>query len=119
MEDNFFKKIKNLQNQSYNSSSKHSGDEFEEYYLKNIDFSKYSTEQLESMGFGYYDNDLLLCPEHLFKFMKEGVELISIGGLKKVVGTDYIDLDTRFGYLAYGLSKSQLRDSKINEILNE
>lgn len=95
-------------------------------FSNKVDFSKYSTTELKSFGFGNFDDNLLIIPEKLFKYMKDGVELLSIGGSKKVVGIDYIDLDTRFeifigrvgaSYLAYGLSKSQLRDSKINEIL--
>lgn len=91
-----------------------------------IDFSKYSINELISFGFGNFDGNLLLVPEKLFRYVKSGSELISIGGTKKVVGVDYIDLDTRFEYilynsntscLAYGISKSQLRDSKINSVL--
>ena len=88
-----------------------------EKFVNVVDFSKYSINELASFGFGNYDGNLLLVPERLFKYVKSGSELISISGSKKVVGVDYIDLDTRSGYLAYGLSKSQLRDSKINEIL--
>ena len=38
----------------------------------------------------------------------EGSVLTSINGDTKVVGMDYIDDDTRFGYTAYGFRDSQL-----------
>lgn len=44
----------------------------------------------------------LLTPAEL-KTAPNGTELWTVNGEKAVVGTDYIDLDTRFGYLAYGL----------------
>jgi hypothetical protein len=44
----------------------------------------------------------LLTPEQL-KDIQDGTELVSIGGRRVVVGKDYIDNDTRFGYLAYGI----------------
>ena len=34
--------------------------------------------------------------------LPEGTELVCIDGRTAVVGKDYIDHDTRFGYLAYG-----------------
>lgn len=92
-------------------------DGYIEKFTNVIDFSKYSINELVLFGFGNFDGNLLLVPEKLFKYVKSGSELISINGSKKIVGVDYIDLDTRFGCLAYGISKSQLRDSKISEIL--
>ena len=44
----------------------------------------------------------LLTPEQ-YANLPDGVSVISISGEVKVKGTDYIDGDTRAGYLAYGL----------------
>ena len=35
--------------------------------------------------------------------LPEGTEVICIDGTKLIKGKDYLDNDTRFGYLAYGL----------------
>ncbi len=38
-----------------------------------------------------------------FEQLPEGVKLTSIGGSEVTKGIDNIDLDTRFGYLAFGI----------------
>jgi hypothetical protein len=43
----------------------------------------------------------LLTPDEL-QNVEDGTELVSISGKRVVVGKDYIDNDTRAGYLAYG-----------------
>lgn len=40
--------------------------------------------------------------------LPDGTELVSINGQRKVKGTDYIDQDTRAGFIAWGLLESQL-----------
>lgn len=49
----------------------------------------------------------LLTPAELEQ-MPEGTVLVCISGERKVVGVDYIDGDTRGGYIAHGLLGSQL-----------
>jgi len=44
----------------------------------------------------------LFTPEEFHK-LPDGIELVSINGNKAIKGKDYIDQDTRFGYLAYGV----------------
>lgn len=44
----------------------------------------------------------LLTPAELEQ-VTEGTQLVSINGRRVVVGKDYIDNDTRMGYLAYGM----------------
>lgn len=48
-------------------------------------------------------NDLWLLTPEEFEMVPEGYELTSIFYEKIVKGTDYIDMDTRFGYLAFGV----------------
>lgn len=48
-------------------------------------------------------NPLYLFTEAEYNQLPDGIELESIGGSKAVKGKDYIDMDTRFGYLAYGV----------------
>lgn len=43
----------------------------------------------------------LLTPEGV-QSLPDGMTLFSINGKTKVKGKDHIDLDTRFGYTAYG-----------------
>jgi len=49
------------------------------------------------------DNLYLLTPEE-FEQLPAGVDMVSINGEKATKGKDYIDLDTRFVYLAYGIN---------------
>lgn len=53
----------------------------------------------------------LLTPAE-FDALPDGATLYSIHGERKVKGIDYIDNDTRFGFLAYGQRESQLRSTK-------
>lgn len=48
----------------------------------------------------------LLKPPEL-STLADGTELISISGERVVKGRDFIDLDTRFGYLAYGIATNR------------
>lgn len=50
----------------------------------------------------------LLTPEQ-YKRVPDGATLVSIHGVRKVKGVDYIDQDTRFGCIAWGFLESQLR----------
>lgn len=55
------------------------------------------------------DSDKLwLLTEAEFQALPDGTTVYCIDGAAKVKGTDYIDNDTRFGMLAYGLRESQL-----------
>jgi hypothetical protein len=46
---------------------------------------------------------LYLFTEKEFEQLPDGIELETIGGKFKVKGQDTIDLDTRMGYLAFGV----------------
>lgn len=49
------------------------------------------------------DHTLWLITPDQFNRLPRGFELKAIDGEKVVIGTDTIDLDTRFGCLAYGV----------------
>lgn len=51
----------------------------------------------------------LLTPDELADLPK-GTLVHSINGETKVVGSDYIDGDTRFGMTAFGLRESEIHD---------
>jgi len=49
------------------------------------------------------ENSLMLFTVAEFEKLPDGVELECIDGEKAIKGTDYIDMDTRFGHIAYGI----------------
>jgi hypothetical protein len=51
----------------------------------------------------YWDERLALFTPEEYEQLPDGTELYSIGGKKLIKGKDYIDQDTRFGYLAVGV----------------
>lgn len=50
-----------------------------------------------------WDDSLWLFSIPEFEQLPDGIELTSISGTKVTKGVDYIDQDTRFGYLAFGV----------------
>jgi hypothetical protein len=51
-----------------------------------------------------WDENLMLFTPEEFDQLPDGVELISIMGDSKVKGKDKIDMDTRFGHIAWGVN---------------
>jgi hypothetical protein len=71
-------------------------------------------DQLKELGFGHWDDDLLLIPLWLHPFLEAGIVLKDIGGGYVTVTYDEngkcsIDNDHRFGMLAYGISAKNAR----------
>jgi hypothetical protein len=88
--------------------------------MVDVDFTQFNTEELKSLGFSEWDDDsLMLAPRWVFTVMKSGTQLTSISGETKTFGIDNIDMDTRFGVTAWGLTKAQLRDHKLESIIDE
>ena len=50
------------------------------------------------------EDDLHLFTIEEFKQLPDGTELTSINNKKVIKGKDYIDLDIRFGHIAYGVT---------------
>jgi hypothetical protein len=50
-----------------------------------------------------WDENLELFTPEEFEQLPDGIELTSISGDTKVKGKDTIDMDTRFGHIAYGV----------------
>lgn len=48
-------------------------------------------------------NSLFLFHINEYNHLPDGIELECINRTKKIKGVDYIDLDTRAGYIAYGV----------------
>lgn len=62
---------------------------------------------LLQLGFGYWTNkaDLMLIPIWAFHVIADGETLSCIDGKTAVKGVDEIDLDIRFGVIAWGFDK--------------
>lgn len=88
--------------------------------FKGADFCNFSVKELLELDFKWFDDDLLCMPTWVLDCLKEGTEIWSINEKKIIVEEgDKLSKDTRFGVSAYGFNKSQLRDSKLNSILDE
>ncbi len=74
----------------------------------NLDFMELITtstlEELLLLGFGRWDEELILIPLWIFPFINDGVKLYSFDGEVVEKGKDEIDTDFRFGCMAYGIN---------------
>lgn len=75
------------------------------------DFLNMDQEELESHGFRWWDekNGIMLVPHSLYGALPNGTVLYDINGGTVVKGQDNIDMDTRFGLLAYGIKPKPLK----------
>jgi len=91
-----------------NWSNEFCRNEVEEYMknfenaLKDIDFTKFTKEELYNVGCSPYDDKLICIPIWLYNVLPDGVDLYSIFGGQYIKGKDDIDKDIRFGCMAYG-----------------
>jgi hypothetical protein len=88
--------------------------------FKETDFIKFNEVELKELDFKWFDDDLMCMPTWALDCLIEGSEVWSINGKRIItLKSDKLSKDTRFGISAYGFKKSQLRDSKLNSILDE
>lgn len=88
--------------------------------FREIDFTKFTELELKELDFKYWDDDLILMPVWAIDFLKPGMEVHSINDKEIIIREgDKLSKDSRFGSTAYGFRKSQLRDSKLERILDE
>jgi hypothetical protein len=88
--------------------------------FKDVDFYKFTEKELLELDFKWFDDNLICMPTWALDCLKEGTEIQSISDKKIIIQKgDKLSKDTRFGVSAYGFNKSQLRDSKLNSILDE
>jgi len=73
--------------------------------LLNIDPCDMSADQMRELGFERWedDNPMMLIPLWLFPFLKDEFETDSIDGETGLMRKDDMDVDSRFGCLAYGV----------------
>lgn len=87
-------------------------------YFKGIDFTQFTLDELKSFDFSMWDDSLILMPSWAIDCLETGTILYSIDNTTiTVTDNKFLDKDTRFGVTAYGFNISQLRDTKIKEIL--
>ena len=68
--------------------------------------------ELFGVGFGNWDDSLMLMPPWALGLMATGEILTSIMGDVAIVGSDYIDTDTRGGVTAYGFEHTGFKETK-------
>ena len=66
-----------------------------------------------------WDEEIILMPIWAIDCLKDGTEVVSISGTKQIFSKkEGLDKDVRFGATAWGFTISQLRNEKLNTILN-
>lgn len=68
------------------------------------ELQKLPIEDLRMLGFVGWDDKLTCIPLWAFNYIADGETLTCIDGKTAVKGTDDIDLDVRFGCIAYGFA---------------
>lgn len=87
--------------------------------FNDIDFTQFTMEELKEFDFQMWDDDVILMPVWALDCLKDGTKLTSISGGEITFNKEKgLGKDTRMGVTAYGFSKSQLRDARLDDILN-
>jgi hypothetical protein len=86
--------------------------------FETLDFTSLSADELKQVGFKWFDENLLCMPMWVMDCLKDGTMIACIDGTEKPFSKETTDRDTRFGVTAYGFSKSQIRDSIIDKLVN-
>lgn len=85
-----------------------------------INWNNFTKDELGSLGFSAWDDDLILMPLWAFHICKDGIVLTSFDGEEKTKGSDEIDDDVRFGCIAWGFKTKDLlkreRKMKLEEL---
>ncbi len=70
-----------------------------------IDLTKLSKQELIELRFSLWNNksNNYLIPLWIFPFLTETITVTDINGKTETLSKSELDLDTRFGYLAYGV----------------
>jgi hypothetical protein len=86
--------------------------------FQGIDFTNFTLEELKQFDFQMWDDTTILMPVWALDCLPDGTKLTSIDGNEIIFDKSRgLDKDERFGCTAYGFSISQLRDSAINNII--
>lgn len=101
----------------YNWSDEFKKEEFKNAFneytksIKNlINWNELSDKECDALHMMKYDNksNLMLIPMYLYYGLNKGAELTAIDNEKVIFDGSNIDLDNRFGYLAYGVCPKKI-----------
>jgi hypothetical protein len=98
--------------------------------FKDIDFTKFTMEELKEFDFQMAfcladpstarDENIILMPVWALDCLKNETVLSSMSGEEFIFNKERgLDKDIRMGVTAYGFNKSQLRDSRLNDLLKD
>lgn len=88
--------------------------------FKETDFTRFNELELKELDFKWFDDDLICMPTWVLDCLPKGTEVYSINDNKIIIDKETkLSKDTRFNVSAYGFNKSQLRDTKLNSLLDE
>ena len=77
-------------------------------YFRKVDPNEMTVDQLDNLGFQKLDEDsgLMLIPLYIYPFLKDEIMCGSISDIcSRLIKVSEIDIDHRFGCLAYGVFK--------------
>ena len=77
-------------------------------YFRNVDPNEMTKDQLINLGFQKWDDEswLILIPLYVYPFLKDEIMCGSISDIcARLIKVSEIDIDHRFGCLAYGVFK--------------
>ena len=88
--------------------------------FQGVDFTEFTAEELKQLDFQFWDENTILMPVWALDCLPDGAKVVSIDGQEITFDKSKgLDKDTRFGCTAYGFTLAQLRDSAIENILDE
>lgn len=85
--------------------------------FKGVNFEVFTVDELKMLGFKEWDDEVVLAPIWVLECLSDGTKVCSISGDEIIVGVGELDTDVRMGVTAYGFSKASLRDSKVEQVL--
>jgi hypothetical protein len=86
--------------------------------FQDIDFLQFTSDELKELDFSMWDENIILMPVWAIDCLPDGCIVTSISGDERVFDKKKgLDKDERFGSTAYGFTISQLRDTKLDNIL--
>lgn len=88
-------------------------------HFENVEFTIFNKSELEELGCRMWDDNLILTPKWIVVCCKNGTKFTSINNEIGIKGINELDLESRFGATAWGFLLSELRDTRLSNILLE
>ncbi len=88
--------------------------------FKDVDFTQFTIDELKELDFRFWDDNIILMPAWALDCIPNGCEIYSINNTKIIYDENKeLDKDSRGGVSAYGFSIAQIRDARINSIIDK